>query len=56
MVDNAAYSYGLQIDNGVPIIPFYNNKDDRELLFLAEYLNMVKGCEDVRDLNKVHFK
>lgn len=56
LVDNAAYSYGLQIDNGVPIIPFYNNREDRELLFLAEYFNVVKGCDDVRDMNKAHFK
>jgi CTD small phosphatase-like protein 2 len=28
LVDNAAYSYALQLDNGVPVIPFYNNKKD----------------------------
>jgi len=28
IVDNAAYSFGYQIDNGVPIIPFYDNKND----------------------------
>ena len=26
LVDNIAFSYGLNIENGVPIIPFYNNK------------------------------
>ena len=28
IIDNAVYSFGFQIDNGIPIIPFYNNKDD----------------------------
>lgn len=28
LVDNAAYSYGLQLDNGIPIIPYYDNKKD----------------------------
>jgi len=28
LVDNAAYSFGYQLENGVPIIPFYNNKND----------------------------
>jgi CTD small phosphatase-like protein 2 len=31
LVDNAGYSFGFQINNGIPIIPFYNNKKDREL-------------------------
>lgn len=28
LVDNAAYSYCFQLDNGVPIVPFYDNKVD----------------------------
>ncbi len=28
LVDNAAYSYGFQIENGIPIIPYYDNKND----------------------------
>ena len=55
-MDNAAYSYGFQIDNGIPIIPFYNNRDDAELLLLQEYLNMLKTVEDVREANREHFK
>ncbi len=25
IVDNAAYSFGFQIDNGIPILPYYYN-------------------------------
>ena len=28
LVDNAAYSYFYQLDNGIPIIPFYDDKSD----------------------------
>jgi CTD small phosphatase-like protein 2 len=28
LVDNAAYSFGFQLENGLPIIPFYDNKED----------------------------
>ena len=28
LVDNAAYSYAFQIDNGIPIIPYYEGKVD----------------------------
>lgn len=26
LVDNAAYSYAFQLDNGIPIIPYVDNK------------------------------
>ena len=35
IVDNACYSYAFQITNGIPIIPFFHDKDDDELLHLA---------------------
>lgn len=28
LVDNAAYSYAFQLDNGVPILPFYHGDGD----------------------------
>lgn len=28
LVDNSTYSFILQLQNGIPIIPFYNNKHD----------------------------
>jgi len=38
LVDNAAYSYFNQLENGIPIIPFYDDKEDQELLHLIEYV------------------
>ena len=34
IVDNAVYSFGYQLENGIPIIPFYEDKSDEELLHL----------------------
>lgn len=28
LVDNAPYSYYFQIDNGIPIVSYYNDKSD----------------------------
>jgi len=28
LVDNAAYSYAYQLDNAIPIIPYYKGKND----------------------------
>ncbi|CAD8210157.1 unnamed protein product [Paramecium pentaurelia] len=56
LVDNASYSFGWQLDNGIPIIPFYDNKEDRELESLLKYLKGMQGCKDVREYNRNHLK
>jgi CTD small phosphatase-like protein 2 len=38
LVDNLVHSFGFQIDNGIPILDFTNNKDDRELIGLEAML------------------
>ncbi|CAD8121979.1 unnamed protein product [Paramecium sonneborni] len=56
LVDNASYSYAWQLENGIPIIPFYDNKEDRELESLLKYLKGLQGCKDVREYNKNHLR
>ncbi|CAD8156081.1 unnamed protein product [Paramecium octaurelia] len=56
LVDNASYSYAWQLENGIPIIPFYDNKEDKELESLLKYLRGMQGCRDVRDYNKENLK
>ena len=38
LVDNAAYSFGYQVDNGIPIISWHDDKNDRELFNLMDYM------------------
>ncbi|CAD8181027.1 unnamed protein product [Paramecium pentaurelia] len=52
LIDNASYSFSQQIENGVPIISFYDNYDDQELLYLQNYLLSFRYEKDVRDLNQ----
>jgi CTD small phosphatase-like protein 2 len=42
IVDNAVYSFGAQLSNGIPITPFKYDKDDREFIFLMNYLKRIK--------------
>ena len=56
LIDNAAYSYCFQLDNGIPIIPYYSGDNDFELNALRRYLDQVILCEDVRRLNWETFK
>lgn len=48
MVDNLVHSFGLQIDNGIPILEFIDNYRDEELKFVESILLDLKDLEDVR--------
>lgn len=52
IVDNASYSFGYQIDNGLPILPYYDNKSDIELKHLLNYLKSIHHVRDIREVNK----
>lgn len=49
LVDNSVFSFGFQLDNGVPIIPYFNDPTDQELVYLAQYVLSLSECSDVRE-------
>lgn len=55
IIDNAFYSFGFQLFNGIPILPFYEDKMDNELEDLLEFLLAIKDCRDVREVIKKTF-
>jgi len=55
IVDNAAYSFGYQIDNGIPIISWHDDKYDRELYNLIDYLKVLIQVDDIREINRRTF-
>ena len=56
IVDNAVYSFGAQLANGIPITPFKDDKDDTEFISLMHYITSIKDCEDLRVPNRHAFK
>jgi CTD small phosphatase-like protein 2 len=52
IVDNSSISYAVQPENGIPIIPFYDNNKDRELVTLLSYLRELLQQQDVRAMNR----
>lgn len=57
LVDNSIISMAFNIDNGIPVAPFYRwTKNDEELLFLHSYLDELYHIEDIRDQNREKFK
>jgi len=55
-VDNAVYSFGAQLSNGIPITPFKEDKEDTEFLCLMNYLENIKDLPDMREANSHAFK
>eukprot|EP01017_Pseudomicrothorax_dubius_P023499 TRINITY_DN2508_c0_g1_i8.p1 TRINITY_DN2508_c0_g1~~TRINITY_DN2508_c0_g1_i8.p1 ORF type:complete len:333 (+),score=71.57 TRINITY_DN2508_c0_g1_i8:66-1064(+) len=49
IVDNSPYAFAMQIDNGVPILPFYDNKSDEELRYVTSFLRQIYNHPDVRE-------
>jgi len=50
------YSYYFTLDQGIPIIPFYSDSKDVELLKLLTFLLSVKNDEDITDAIPRYFK
>jgi CTD small phosphatase-like protein 2 len=55
IIDNAVYSFGFQLDNGIPILPFYEDPKDEELLHLIYYLKCLEKQADMREQNRKAF-
>lgn len=52
IIDNCILSFVFQMDNGIPILPYYDNKNDRELIFLMKYLDYLAQYKDIKNENK----
>lgn len=56
IVDNAVYSFGAQLSNGIPITPFKDDKDDTEFLSLMRYVEAIAQVNDLRECNSSAFQ
>ena len=56
LVDNAPYSYMMQLANGIPILNYLKGKEDDQLIKLEPYLMSLLEVEDVRPVNASTFR
>jgi len=55
IVDNSPQVFGFQPDNGVPVLSWYGDRDDTELLKLEPLLAAAALASDVRPLLHGYF-
>mmetsp|Transcript_22778 Transcript_22778/g.20251 ORF Transcript_22778/g.20251 Transcript_22778/m.20251 type:complete len:125 (+) Transcript_22778:139-513(+) len=56
LVDNATHCFGFQTKNGIPMVPFIDNKEDLEMIYLTHFLKELVTIEDVRPVLSKTFK
>lgn len=56
LVDNAPYSYMMQLSNGIPILNYIKGKDDDQLVKVESYLMSLLNVDDVRVINDQTFR
>ena len=54
LIDNSVLSFAYHLNNGIPIVPYYNSVEDSELIILSKYLLFIADCNDLRECNKEH--
>lgn len=55
IIDNSVLSFAFHLNNGIPILPFYSNKDDIEMNFLKNYLTKLAKYDNIIDQNGLTF-
>lgn len=56
IVDLTPVSFSLNIDNGIPLLPWFGDPLDEELIGLKDYLLKIHETDDFMDANRKWFK
>ena len=54
LIDNSVLSFAYHLNNGIPIVPYIEQKEDSQLIMLAYYLLSIANFDDLTEENKKH--
>jgi len=54
IVDNSIISFAFQLENGIPVTPYFGEADDQELDYLTTYLKALISAKNIVEKNKVN--
>ena len=54
IIDNSVLSFAFHLQNGIPIVPYYDEDKDGSLYVVGLYLMHIYDEEDLREANKKH--
>ena len=55
IVDNSTYCFAYQLENGIPIISWFDDTSDKELYKLIEYIKILAQVPDIAIVNRHTF-
>ena len=56
ILDNSLFSFANQLNNGILITSFFDDKEDSFLHNVKDYLEYIKNEKDIREINKESFR
>lgn len=48
IIDNSVLSFAFHLDNGIPILPYYNGEEEIEMENLCKLLLKLSDCDDIK--------
>ena len=55
LLDNYVWSFAFHLDNGIPVVPYFGEPDDTELIKVMKYIVSIHDSTDFREDNKKQF-
>lgn len=51
IIDNSVLSFAFHLNSGIPVLPFYSNKEDTEMIMLKNYLIYLSKFSNLEEIN-----
>ena len=55
IIDNYVYSFAFHLENGIPVVPYFGEKDDHEMIKVMKYIKSISDKDDLRVPNNKVF-